>query len=323
MTYQLREAILDSEKEAVRTFLAGFGLRYDADIDYTASLLVGGKIIATASTAGNIIKAVAVSPAWRGENLTGRLVSHLLSRFRERGIHHCNVFTKTENIPVFTSLNFRLLAKTEVTALLESKNGGIEEELSALKKAYNVPEGPAAALVVNCNPFTLGHRYLIEWAAARHRTVLVFVVETDRSYFPFSDRFELVKAGTADLQNVIVLPSTSYVVSSFTFPDYFLKEVTAATDEQARLDAQIFKEYFVPAFNIEKRYLGSETDPVTLKYNQALLECLNDAVTVVPRLENDREAISASRVRQLHERRDFTALAKLVPETTLSYLRQR
>lgn len=323
MTPELQEAVLDLEKEAVREFLSAFGLRYDADIDYTVCLIAEGRIVATASASGDIIKAVAVSPDWRGENLTGRLVSHMIAYFRRKNIFRYKLYTKAEYIDVFESLNFRLLAATPTTALLESRNGGIEAELSALKSKHRVPDGPAAALVVNCNPFTLGHRYLIAQAAKKHRTVLVFVVETDKSYFSFSERFMLVKRGIGDLNNVIVLPSTDYVVSSFTFPDYFFKEITEATEEQAKLDALIFAKYFVPVFNIEKRYLGSETDPVTLKYNRALIECLKDAATVIPRLEIEGKAVSASLVRRLYEEKDFAGLSRLVPETTLEYLKTR
>jgi [citrate (pro-3S)-lyase] ligase len=85
----------------------------------------------------------------------------------------------------------------------------------------------------------------------------------------------------------------------------------------------IFAKYFVPVFNIEKRYLGSETDPVTLKYNRALIECLKDAATVIPRLEIEGKAVSASLVRRLYEEKDFAGLSRLVPETTLEYLKTR
>ena len=63
---------------------------------------------------------------------------------------------------------------------------------------------------MNCNPFTLGHRYLIEQASEKVDHLYVFVVEEDKSFFPFSDRIGLVKKGTADLKNITVKPSGKY-----------------------------------------------------------------------------------------------------------------
>ena len=56
--------------------------------------------------------------------------------------------------------------------------------------------------------------------------VYVFVVNTDLSLFKTSERFELVKAGTADLKNVIVVDGGDYMVSYATFPAYFLESAT-------------------------------------------------------------------------------------------------
>ena len=66
-----------------------------------------------------------------------------------------------------------------------------------------------------------GHRYLVETASKENDHVYVFVVSEDVSIFSFSERFKLVKAGVADLPNVIVVPGKEYMVSYATFPAYF------------------------------------------------------------------------------------------------------
>ena len=37
---------------------------------------------------------------------------------------------------------------------------------------------------MNCNPFTLGHKYIVEKAARENDNVIIFVVEEDKSSFP-------------------------------------------------------------------------------------------------------------------------------------------
>ncbi|MBQ9442198.1 MAG: [Selenomonadaceae bacterium] len=77
---------------------------------------------------------------------------------------------------------------------------------------------------MNCNPFTLGHEYLIEYASKKVKKLYIFVVEEDKSEFKFADRFELVKRGVKKFSNVEVLPSGKFIISQQTFSGYFNKE---------------------------------------------------------------------------------------------------
>lgn len=185
--------------------------------------------------------------------------------------------------------------------------------------------GSRAALVMNCNPFTLGHQYLIQQAAAQNEEVLLFVVEEDRSAFPYEVRLELIKAGTAGFSNVHVLPGGSYIISSATFPTYFLKKEDEALDAYTELDAMIFGKYIAPAFQIKKRYVGEEPrDPVTACYNEVLAQILPTMgieVVCIPRKKLGNEPISASVVRQKIRDQDFEAVERLVPPTTMSFLK--
>ncbi len=185
------------------------------------------------------------------------------------------------------------------------------------------------SIVMNCNPFTLGHRYLIEYAASKVDYLYIFVVEENRSYFDFKDRFELVKKGTSDLKNVIVLPSGNFIISATTFPGYFYKSSLKEAQIDCSNDINVFAEYIAPALNIKVRFAGQEPlDPVTNQYNEGMAEILPKhgiKFDVIPRKKDDDGAgvISASRVRKCLEEGKLDEIKHLVPATTYDYLLER
>lgn len=203
-----------------------------------------------------------------------------------------------------------------------------EEQLSEYLKAIAsfAPIHPVGSIVMNCNPFTLGHRYLIEQSAAKVERLFVFVVEEDKSIFPFADRIELVRKGTADLPNVVVLPSGKFIISSLTFIDYFGKSELQDQVIDPSMDVEIFGQYIAPTLGITVRFAGEEPlDNVTRQYNDAMARILPQygvAFEVIPRKRLEGEVISASRVRKLLEEKDFDAIAGMVPETTWEYVKQ-
>lgn len=180
-------------------------------------------------------------------------------------------------------------------------------------------------IVMNCNPFTLGHRYLIEQSSAKVDKLFVFVVEEDKSVFTFSDRIELVRRGTEDLPNVAVLPGGRFIISSLTFTDYFEKAEHQNRIIDPSMDVELFGAYIAPALGITIRFAGEEPiDNITRQYNETMAKILpRYGVTFeeIPRKKQDGEVISASRVRRLLEAGDFDAIEKMVPATTLAYLR--
>ncbi len=183
------------------------------------------------------------------------------------------------------------------------------------------------AIVMNCNPFTLGHRYLIEQAAAKVDFLVVFVVREDKSFFPFDDRFDLVDKGTADLPNVGITESGQFIISTLTFREYFNKSEFQDRLVDSSTDVTLFAREIAPAMHISVRFAGSEPfDRVTKQYNDTLAAILpraGIAFEEIPRLEIDGRAVSASHVRELLKAHDFDSIARLVPETTLVYLRER
>lgn len=175
-------------------------------------------------------------------------------------------------------------------------------------------------VVMNCNPFTLGHRYLIEQAAKQVERLFVMVVREDCSLFAYAERKAMVEQGVAHLKNVTVIDGSEYAISQATFPTYFLKRLDDAADTQMLLDLDLFRRHIAPALGTTVRFVGTEpTDQLTRRYNQLMHEVLAD-VRETARLEKEGNAVSASRVRKAMEQGDMSTIRQLVPPTTLPYI---
>lgn len=176
------------------------------------------------------------------------------------------------------------------------------------------------AIVMNCNPFTNGHRYLIEEAAEQADLLIVFVVQEDKSLFSFAERFEMVINGTCDLANVKVVPSGRYILSHITFPEYFGKVQSEDLEIDIEYDIRLWGECVASVLGIEYRFVGEEKeDTVTAAYNAAMKRILPDySVNVIefPRKEIRGHCISASYVRELLEQGDVEAALSFVPLST-------
>ncbi|MBQ3434932.1 MAG: adenylyltransferase/cytidyltransferase family protein [Selenomonadaceae bacterium] len=197
--------------------------------------------------------------------------------------------------------------------------------MEAYKQQLKTKRPQIGALVMNCNPFTLGHQYLVEYAAARVDKLYIFVVEEDKSQFPFADRIELVKQGVKHLSNVEVLPSGKFIISQTTFSGYFNKAELQDVQVDSSEDVEIFGREIAPTLGITIRFAGEEpTDNVTRQYNETMKEILpryGVEFCEIPRKEFDGEPISASKVRVALKVGDFDKIKKLVPYSTLRYLR--
>lgn len=305
-----------SLRPAYEAFLASAGLRDEGDADCTALLLSGGgAILACGSLSGRVLKQIAVAPQAEGDGACAQIVTALLRQSAQRGAAHPFLYTKPKNARLFRSLGFFPVAETADMLMMEHRRGGVERYLASLP-AY---DGESGAVVCHANPFTRGHRYLVEYAAARCLHLYVFVLSEETGDFPAADRLELVRRGTEDLPNVDVVPGGDYIISRATFPAYFLQ----GDPEQARCDLELtlFGKRIAPALGITRRFVGQEPySPVTARYNrrmQALLPLWGISVTEIPRLEG----ISASRVRQLLRQGRLADIQPLVPETTYAYCR--
>jgi len=218
-----------------------------------------------------------------------------------------------------------VIVDTDKVSLLEAGNKNIYSELKNIKESYELKEEEQyAALIMNCNPFTLGHKYIVEKAAMENRNVIIFVVEEEKSSFPFQIRFQLIKEGVKEFNNVTVIPGGNYIISSATFPNYFLRKDDDILKEYTKIDGNVFGKYFCKELNITKRYVGSEPYcNVTNTYNETLEDVLPKygvEVEVIERCEIENKAISASRVRELLKEDKLEEVRELVPLTTYEFL---
>lgn len=343
------------QRQRIEAFLKRNALRID-DMNYYAAVLDDdGEMIAGGGLKDDVIKCVAVDDAHKGEAIANTLVSHLISHANQEGYSCIKLFTKPKNRQLFESLSFRLLAEAPEAILMETGIGGISNTVEALKKIkeesktykeynkeckedskkckentsylntsppqhLNTTMQPTGCIVMNCNPFTLGHRYLIEQAAKQVERLYVMVVREDCSLFAYTERKAMVEQGVADIENVNVIDGSDYAISRATFPTYFLKRLDDAADTQMLLDLDLFRRHIAPALGATVRFVGTEpTDQLTRRYNQLMHEVLKD-VRETARLEKDGNAVSASRVRKAMEEGDMNTIRQLVPPTTLPYI---
>ena len=343
------------QRQRIEAFLKRNALRID-DMNYYAAVLDDdGEMIAGGGLKDDVIKCVAVDDAHKGEAIANTLVSHLISHANQEGYSCIKLFTKPKNRQLFESLSFRLLAEAPEAILMETGIGGISNTVEALKKIkeesekykeynkeckedskecrentsylttsppqhLNTTMQPTGCIVMNCNPFTLGHRYLIEQAAKHVEQLYVMVVREDCSLFAYTERKAMVEQGVADIENVNVIDGSDYAISRATFPTYFLKRLDDAADTQMLLDLDLFRRHIAPALGATVRFVGTEpTDQLTRRYNQLMHETLKD-VREINRLEKDGNAVSASRVRKAMEEGDMNTIRQLVPPTTLPYI---
>ena len=318
-------ALRGRKKQMWEEFLLRAGLTPDENLQRTVLVWDNQQLVATGSRQGNLLKCIAVDENRQGEGITATLITALRQDAFDAGHQHLFLYTKPQNEFLFSSLFFYPIAKSDKVLLMESRKDGIRSFVAGLPKAEAA--GKIGAAVMHCNPFTLGHRYLIETAAKECDHLYVFVLSEAGAMFSPEDRMAMVKAGTADLPNVTVLPTGPYLISSATFPTYFLKEKDQLPQSQCRLDIAIFTRYFVPHFGITHRFVGTEPfSPSTNLYNgelKVLLPPADVAVQELPRLETSSGAVSASAVRQLLDEKKYAEAAALLPETTVQILKEK
>ena len=317
-------------RRQVEDFLGSNGLRLGEVDLYLAVLSREGTILAGGGLRRDIIKCLAVSAAARSLGLSVPLVSRLISEASERGFTNVKVFTKPENRSLFESLGFRLLAEAPKAILMENGRG-LEDYCSYLR-GHRAP----GVIVMNANPFTRGHKYLVEQASP----VVVIPVQEDVSRFPYNERLAMIRSGCDGVADVV--EGSDYQISAATFPTYFLKDLSDAAETQMRLDIDLFGRHIAPAIGARVRYVGSEpADPLTARYNALMKELLpayGVQLVEIPRLTYSPDCstdsstspsaplrmteglVTATRVRALLDAGQFKAASALTPESTWPYL---
>lgn len=297
------------------------GIRRDKNLDYTCGLFdEDWNLAATGSCFGNTLRCLAVDRDHQGEGLLNQIAAHLMEIQAQRGNTHLFLYTKPECAKFFGSLGFYEIIRVDGLVFMENRRQGFSGYCAALEKSRR--DGTSAAIVMNANPFTLGHLHLVERAAAEADTVHLFVLREEAGPIPFAVRWRLVQEGTAHLPNVIRHDSGPYIISRATFPSYFLKDEDTVIRTHAALDLAVFGR-IAPCLNITRRYVGDErASHATALYNQEMarrLPKLGIGCQVLPRLEKNGRPISASTVRQAIHNGQLEDIRPLVPDATWRY----
>lgn len=328
------------QRRQIEMFLQTNGLRYD-DVDYYAAIVdeSSDEMIAGGGLKGSVIKCVAVADGHKGEAVANVIVSHLIAKANAEGCQCVKLYTKPDNRQLFESLSFRLIAESPNAILMETGVGGIEkyseelrvkseelrvknEELKNDESVVSNARKPIGVIVMNANPFTLGHRFLVEQSSELVERLYVVVVREDCSMFSYNERKVMVSQGVRDIGNVVVVDGSDYAVSAATFPTYFLKQLSDATDTQIILDLDLYRRRIAPALGATIRFFGSEpTDPLTRRYNELMHQQLGEEhVHEIQRKQQEGSAISASRVRKAMMEGCIWDAIQLVPPTTIPYI---
>jgi [citrate (pro-3S)-lyase] ligase len=315
-----------SNRLEIEHFLSPFEIELEDDVEHTLVAKSEGKIVGTCSSAGNIIKSIAVRCTCGNSGIGSKLLTHMMNHLFDRGIYDIFVFTKKTNTEIFRDLGFREIVSSDKVVLMENGRRGIDEYVRMMFVKSGLGNGRKASIVMNCNPVTKGHLHLIKKASEENEEVVVFIVEEDRSIFPFETRIDLVRKCTKDFKNVHVIPGGRYIISSNTFPSYFLRE-EEKTSQYMEIDLKIFGKYIKPVFNIAKRYVGSEPYcNMTNSYNEGMKRILPEhgiEVVEVERSSMEGTAISASKVREKIRENNIEDIQDIVCKAVYDYLNSK
>lgn len=316
----------------VRRLLRASGLEAETDIQVFVVARDARRIVACAGLAADVVKCVTIVPEYRGSSLALRLMHEVQLLALKRGQSHLFLYTKPHNVVLFEGCGFHKLAEVMGHAcLMENTPVGIRDYCDSLG-AFRQEGKRIGCVVINANPFTLGHLHLVRRALRECDWLHVFVVSENASTFAYADRLDMVRAGLAGMDRVTVHAGSRYLISKATFPGYFLKDACVVEACSTAMDLLIFRKYIAPALGITHRFVGSEPFcSLTRKYNEDMFDWLESTseegapihVVEFPRFEVAGRAVSASEVRRLLANGDFVAMAALAPATTLSHLRAR
>lgn len=330
--YTVQTGDQSQDKEQIKELLKESDLGWDCRVEAFVVCKDGDHVIACAGLDKDVVKCVAISPVFRGSSLSLQLGSELLKAAMERGHSHLFLYTRPDNAALFRGWGFYPLVEApHKVTLMENSPLALQRYCNNLR-AMRRPCGKIGSIVMNANPFTLGHRYLAEVAAGACDWLHVFIVREEASVFSYAERYELASRGLNHIRNITVHHGSEYIVSRATFPSYFLKGKCTVDKCFTAVDLLLFREYIAPSLGITHRYVGTEPAcPVTNKYNEDMKLWLETAdsrspsieAVVVPRATLHGNPISASEVRRLLQHKRLHEIKEMVPETTMRHLIER
>lgn len=320
---------LGRELEKLKQFLKKMDLEYDDGIEYSICILNDDyEIIGTGSVDQNVIKCVAIDPNYQGQGYSATILTSLIQYEFEKSRTHIFIYTKPKNLPMFADMGFHTILQTSDVLFMENQSQGFDKFLKDLKSETPIDalnkKSRVGAIVANCNPFTLGHRYLVEYASSCCDYVHLFVLSDNRNIFSANDRYEMVRLGIQGLDNVILHHTSDYMISAATFPTYFFKDQMQGKEANCQLDLEIFGIKIAPELGISRRFVGTEPFcKITDSYNRVMKKILpayGIKVEEIARKADNEVSISASLVRTCLTKREYEQVRTLVPKSVYEYL---
>lgn len=309
----------------IKYFLSQQNLNFDIVDECGIILSENNQIIGLICRYQNNLKCLAIDKKHQNQNMASYLITYMIEKIYIHGFNEVFVFTKPEYLAIFQNLGFDLIYDNKDFAFLTNRYDLLLKYIDYLKNQKKMSFN-SGAIVMNANPFTKGHEFLIKKALEESDLVYVILVKEKASFFDYQKRIDMVKLGVKDMNNVVVLEGSNYLVSKNVFPSYFLPSPKAAIKQQTILDTYIFINYIVKHLDIKKRFVGEEPySKTTNYYNETLKMILNSndlKLIIFPRLSYNNKIISATQIRKLFVKGDFANISALVPLTTLNYLQK-
>ncbi|SDK28197.1 [citrate (pro-3S)-lyase] ligase [Aliiruegeria lutimaris] len=323
----------DAERREIKKLLGACDLLYEQGIETFVVCRDRDRLVACAGLQQNVIKGVAILPEYRGTALSLTLVSEITYLAHSHGYATLFVYTEPKNAEFFRGCGFYdLVEMPDTVVLMENTPIGIKSYCKQLQK-HRVEGEKIGCVVANANPFTYGHRYLVEQAAKACDWLHLFMVREDVSLFSYQDRYYLAEENILGIPNLTLHPGSQYMVSRATFSCYFLKDQGIVGKCHTAVDLLMFRNHIAPALGITHRFVGTEPFcPTTNKYNSDMMVWLQDEVrgsgpaikvVEIPRTEFNGTAISASEVRRHLYEGDLDSIRNLVPPATFELLKTK
>lgn len=183
------------------------------------------------------------------------------------------------------------------------------------------------AITISGDLFTKGHRYLIEKVREQVEFLIVFVTEEDMGIIPFVDRLQMIEEGTDDIENIMIVPGGSFILSSQTFPQYISKRMDKAVIFNAEYDINTFADYIAGPLHITHRFVGKEEDDkMTVIYNGIMKRILPEkgiSFVEIPRMMVGDEYVSSSRSMRYLRNEEYRKAFSFLPISSKRYLMQQ
>lgn len=187
--------------------------------------------------------------------------------------------------------------------ILSTSNTNLKNYIEYIKQIRINNSNNNGSIMMNCDPFTIGHLKLISTASKQVDSLYVFITEEERSLFSFEDRLIMAKKACQNMKNVKILGTGKYLSSYESIPKYFDKNNTSNFETiNIANELEIFSKYIAPILHIKKRFMGEEpNDPLTREMNHQqakILPRFGITVIEIPRFKNrHNNIISASQTR--------------------------